>query len=150
MGAEPVSALTTPVAGAEQRIESSIARHLAKHGLLVAPVVVGALALTMGADAAYAAVLALAIVIANFLVNAAVLGWAARVSTAVLMGVALGGYVVRLAAITGLAVAVRELTGVDFTVFCVVLIAAHLGLLVWELRSVSLSLAAPGLRGKEI
>jgi 3-isopropylmalate dehydrogenase len=47
-------------------------------------------------------------------------------------------------------VVVRELTGVDFTVFCVVLIAAHLGLLVWELRSVSLSLAAPGLRGKEI
>lgn len=150
MGAEPVNALTAPVAGAEQRIESSIARDLAKHGLLVAPLVVGALALTMGADAAYAAVLALTIVIANFLVNAAVLGWAARVSTAVLMGVALGGYVVRLAAITGLAVAVRELTDVDFTVFCVVLIAAHLGLLVWELRSVSLSLAAPGLRGKEI
>ena len=150
MGAEPANALTEPVAGAEQRIESSIARDLAKHGLLVAPLVVGALALTMGADAAYAAVLALTIVIANFLVNAAVLGWAARVSTAVLMGVALGGYVVRLAAITGLAVAVRELTDVDFTVFCVVLIAAHLGLLVWELRSVSLSLAAPGLRGKEI
>lgn len=150
MGAEPVSAFTTPVAGSEHAIESSIARDLAKHGLLVAPLVVGALALTMGADAAYGAALALAIVIANFLLNAAALGWAARISTAVLMGVALGGYVVRLAIITGLAIAVRELTDVDFTVFCVVLIAAHLGLLVWELRSVSLSLAAPGLRGKEI
>jgi hypothetical protein len=138
-------AFVTPVAGAEHAIESSIARDLAKHGAYIAPAVVLGCGLLRGPDAALGAALAIAVVIANFLVNAAALGWAARISTAAIAGAALGGYVVRLAVITLIAVGVKQLSSVDFPVFCVVLVTTHLGLLVWELRSVSLSLAAPGL-----
>lgn len=142
-GASVTDAFVTPVPGGD--VEATIARDLARRALLVAPVAVTVLGLWRGVDAALGAALALAVVAANFWLNAAALGWAARISTAALTGVALGGYVVRLAAITGIAIAVKRVAGIDFLVFCIVLIVAHLGLLVWELRSVSLSLAAPGL-----
>lgn len=144
MGAEAVDTFTTAVAG--DAVESEIARDLARHALYVAPAVVAIGALVSGAEGALGAALALLVVALNFVGSAAALGWAARISAAAVAAVALGGYVVRLGVITGVALAVKQLDAVDFPVFCIVLVATHLGLLVWELRSVSLSLAAPGLR----
>lgn len=136
--------LAHPVPGAAA--ESQIARDIAKHALVVAPVVVAVLWFARGGDAAAGAALAFAIVAGNFLLSAALIGWAARISPATVAVAVLGGYVVRLGLITALGIAVRAQSWVDFTAFCIVLVAAHLGLLVWELRSVSLTLAAPGLR----
>jgi hypothetical protein len=41
---------------------------------------------------------------------------------------------------------VKELDIVDWPVFCITLVVAYFGLLVWETRSVSVSLASPGLK----
>ena len=140
----PTSLATPPV----DQIESRIARDLAKHALIIAPVLVVGVGLWRGADAAGAVALALAIVCANFFAAAAILGWAARTSPNLLMGVALMGFITRLILITAIGVGVKSLDIVDWPVFCITLIAAHLGLLFWETRSISLSLASPGLKPK--
>jgi hypothetical protein len=138
-----VSAPTIP---AVDHIESRIARDLARRALLAAPIVMLGVGLWRGVDAAGAVALALALIVANFLVAAAALGWAARTSLNLLMGVALFGFLARLALLTAIGVGIKALGIVDWPVFCVTLIAGYFGLLFWELRSVSLSLASPGLK----
>jgi hypothetical protein len=62
------------------------------------------------------------------------------------MGVALFGYLGRLALIT---VAVLAITGQSWfspIPLCATLVLTHLGLLVWETRYVSATLAYPGLK----
>ncbi len=139
----------TPVAGAEHAIESTIARDLARKAVLATPVVILAIALWRGGGGALGAVAALAVVTANFLLAAAMLGRAARISAGALTAAALGGFVVRLGLITVAGLGVKQIDAVDFPVFCIVLIAAHLGLLFWEMRAVSLTLAYPGLKPKK-
>lgn len=130
------------------RIELKIALDLARRAAIVAPVAILALGLWRGLDAAAAVVLALAVVVVNWLIAALTLGWAARHNPNLLMGVALFGFLARLALITAVGVAIKELDIVDWPVFCGTLLVAYAGLLVWELRYVSFSLASPGLKPK--
>jgi hypothetical protein len=127
-------------------VERHIALDLARRGLWVAPVVVAVAAAVRGTDGAAGAAVGLGIVLANFLAAAASMTWAARRSPKVVGGVALGGFVVRLAVILVAMLALRDVPAIDFPTFSVVLVAAHLGLLTWESRHVSMSLGAPGLR----
>ncbi len=129
--------------------EPAIARQLAVHALWIAPAIVTVAGLLRGWKGASGAAAALALVAANFLLAAALLQWSARISSSMLAATALGGYVVRLGLITAVGFGLRALGVIDLATFAVVLVASHLGLLVWELRSVSLSLAAPGLRPVE-
>ena len=93
-----------------------------------------------------AVALALALVVVNLLIAAASLGWAARTNPNMLMGVALFGFLGRLAVLTAIGAGIKALGIVDWPVFCITLVVGYLGLLFWELRSVSLSLASPGLK----
>jgi len=140
----PAGLVSPPV----DQIESRIAWDLAKHALIVAPVLILGVGLWRGPEGAAAVALALVIVCANFVVAAAILGWAARTSPHLLMGVALMGFITRLILITAIGVGVKQFDIVDWPVFCITLVAAHLGLLFWETRSISLSLASPGLKPK--
>ena len=54
----------------------------------------------------------------------------------------------RLAVITLLGAGIKALDVVDSPVFCITLIGSYFVLLFWELRSISLSLAYPGLKPK--
>jgi hypothetical protein len=58
----------------------------------------------------------------------------------------MGGYVVRLGAILLALWAVQDLGWVEMVPLGITLLATHLGLLFWESRYVSLSLAYPGLK----
>jgi len=127
-------------------VESRIARDLVKHALYVAPIAIVAVGIWRGVDAGAAVALALALVIANFLASAAILGAAARRSPDLLMGVALMSFLIRFLLLTGIGVVVKELDIVDWPVFCITLVVSYLGLLFWEMRSISLSLASPGLK----
>ncbi len=131
-----------------ERIESTIAVDLAKKGAIVAPVIVLALGLWRGPDAALGAALALVIVIVNFLASAAILGWTARHAPHALGGVAMLSFLGRLVVITILGAGIKELDVVDFQVFCITLISTYLALLFWEMRSISATLAYPGLKPK--
>ena len=139
---------TAPESAAVDRLESRIARDLARRALIVAPLIALGIGLWRGPDAAWAVLSAFAIVIANFLAAAAILGWAARKNPALLPGVALMSFLGRLILITVIGVGIKELDVVDWPVFCITLIVSYLGLLAWELRSVSFSLASPGLKPK--
>jgi hypothetical protein len=130
------------------RIELRIAWDLARRAAVIAPFVMLALGLWRGLDAAAAVALALAVVVGNWLLAASTLGWAARVNPNMLLGVALFGFIGRLALLTGIGIGIKELDIVDWPVFCGVLVAGYAGLLIWELRYVSFSLASPGLKPK--
>jgi len=83
----------------------------------------------------------------NFFATAISLEWGARRSGNALFAVALGGFLFRMVSILVVILVARALFGwVDVVVLGVTLFVTHLGLLFWELRSVSFSLAAPGLK----
>lgn len=137
-----------PMSGDVAEIESRIARDLVRKALIVAPIVILALGLWRGPDAAAAVALAFAIVIANFLASAAILGWTARNNPSMLQGVALLSFLGRLIVITLIGVGVKELDIVDWPVFCITLVVSYFALLLWELRSISFTMASPGLKPK--
>ena len=128
-------------------VEKRIALDLARHGLLIAPAVVLVAGLLRGVDGAASAALGLGVCLLNFFVAALTLEWGSRRSGNALMAVALGGFLLRMLSIVLVMVVAQALFGwVDVVVLGLTLFAAHLGLLFWELRSVSFSLAAPGPR----
>jgi len=128
------------------RIEWRIASDLGRKALIATPVAAVAVGIWRGFDAGLGVVLAVAIVVANLLLSAAVIGWTARTMPHALTGVALLSFVGRIVLITAMGVGIKALDIVDWPVFCITLVAAYFVLLVWELRSVSFSLASPGLK----
>jgi hypothetical protein len=136
---DTVSATPAPV-------ERQIAVDILRRGLMVAPLVVLVAGLAWGGDGAASAAAAVALVVGNFLLSAAMLSWGARISPTALAGVALGGYIIRLGLITVAVLAVRSQPWVDLVPLGLTLIVTHLGLLIWEASRVSASLAFPGLR----
>ena len=132
--------------GSTPPVEREIARDLARRGILVAPVLILVALGLRGADGAVGAALAAAIVVMNLVGAASAQGWAAMRSAATLGAVVLGGYVARLAVVTAAILLLRHATWLDFPSFGLTLAVSHLGLLAWEARSVSLTLAFPGLK----
>jgi hypothetical protein len=131
---------------AQPQVERDIALDLVKHGLLLAPVVILVAGLISGWDGTASAAIALAIVCLNFTLAALSVGWAAKISPVMVGGVALGGYVVRLGLILGALILLRHVSWIVLPWLGFTLVGAHLALLFWEMRYVSMSLAAPGLR----
>ena len=130
----------------ERPVEREIARDIVRRALPVAPFAALIVGLAFGRNAGLSAAFAIALVLANFLVSAASLAWAAERSPALLMGVALFGFIGRLAAITTAVLLVHNLGWVEVVPLGATLIVTHLGLLFWETRFVSASLAYPGLK----
>ncbi len=126
--------------------ESRIADHLARHALLIAPVVILACGLLRGVDGAISAAIGLLLVALNFVASARLIGWAASRSLALLQGVVLGGFVVRLFALTLIVLGLEQFSFIDLPVLVLTIAITHIALLIWETRSVSLTLAAPGLK----
>ena len=127
-------------------VEREIARDIVRRGLPVAPLIVLAAGLARGGDGAWSAAYAVAIVLVNLTLAAASLGWAARTSLNLLMATALGGFLVRMGLVTVAILVVRHDSWVDLPTLAVTVLVTHLGLLAWETRHVSASLAYPGLK----
>ncbi len=140
----PASSATGVPAGPAP--ETEIARDLARRAVPVAPVLIAACGLGWGIEGALSSAYAVALVVANFLVAAALMAWAAKISVGMLMGTVLAGYLLRLGALTLAVVAVRHAAWVELLPLGLTLVVTHLGLLVWEAQHVSLSLAFPGLK----
>ncbi len=136
--------LAAPSAGPAP--EREVATDMVRRALPVAPLLVVAAALPWGLDGALSAAFAVGVVVANFLLAAFLLEAASRLGHGALMGAALFGYVLRLALIGAAVWAVKDLSWVEPLPLGLTLIVTHLGLLLWELRYVSASLAFPGLK----
>lgn len=126
--------------------EMEIVRDLLRRGLPVVPVPLIIGALMAGVDGALSAATALAMVVANFVAAAVSLIWAARINLGLLMGVALFGYLLRVSVLFGIVFLLKDLGWVHLGVLGGTLIVTHLGLLAWELKYVSASLAHPALK----
>ena len=126
--------------------EAEVARDLLRRMVWVAPLFVVASAVFWGVDGALSSLFALGLVAANFAAAAALIGWGVKNGPNHLMVAVLGGYVVRLGAILLALWLVQDLAWVEMVPLGITLVATHVGLLFWESRYVSLSLAFPGLK----
>lgn len=99
-----------------------------------------------GGGGALSALYGLAIVVVNLLLSAWLLAAGGRISFAAMAGAAFFGFVLRLALIFVAVLVVNDMSWVRLVPLGVTLIVTHLGLLFWELRYVSGSLAFPGLK----
>lgn len=143
----PAPLATTALDG--PAVEQLLAKDMVKRALPVAPVLVGLAAIPWGVNGAISAAFAVALVLANFALSAALLSWSARVSLGLLMGAALFGYLIRLGLISGAVIAVHNMSWFSAWPLGLTLIVTHLGLLLWELRFVSASLAFPALKPRK-
>jgi len=121
---------------------------MARRLLMISPMALLICGLIWGADGVASSAFALCLVALNFLAAAALMTWGARTSPAALMGAVLFGYILRLAVITVAVLLVKDLGWVEIVPLALTLGVAHLGVLIWETRYVSASLAYPGLKPK--
>ena len=123
-----------------------VARDLVKRGLYLVPaaVIVGAI---IGGGSGIASVLyALALSLGNFVLAAALIGWGARISAVAMGAAAMFGFLVRLSIVFASFLVFRNASWMQPVAFGITIIVTHLGLLFWEMRHVSASLAYPGLK----
>lgn len=137
---------TAPASIAVPDVERELVVDMLRRGLPFAPVLVVASALIWGANGAWSALVAVAVVVVNLALSALALTWAARTSPAALMATALGGFLARMLLVTVVVVAVRHQPWINLTALAITILATHLGLLFWELRYVGATLAFPGVK----
>jgi len=135
---QPGDVVTPPV-------EQVVVKDMIRRGLPVLPVLVAVAAAVWGLHGGLSAAFAIGLVLVNFVFSAALLAWSARISLPLLMVAALGGFVVRLALITVAVLLVKDQAWVELVPLGLTIIVTHLGLLIWETRHVSTSLAFPGV-----
>lgn len=140
--------LTEEIAGTAMHAhELDIARDMARKSVVVAAVLVVASSIPWGVDGALSSAYAVVLVVLNFLAAAALIAWGAKKGGGNhLMAAVLGGYLLRLGLLTVAILVVKDAGWVERAPLFVTLLVTHLGLLLWEARSVSLSLAYPGLK----
>ena len=128
--------------------EAAIVRDIIKHGSIVAPILIGLSAVGWGVNGAWSSAYGIALVLGNFAVAAWMVSYTARISYALMMGATLFGYIFRLAVIAAAVFFVRKATWIELVPLCMTIVMSHVGLLFWEMRYISLSLAFPGLKPK--
>lgn len=126
--------------------ERALVTDMVRRGLPVAPVLIGLSAAVWGLDGAASSGFAILLVLANLVLSAASLAWAARISPAAIMATALGGFALRMVLLVVAVAAVRGQSWVAVVPLGVTIVVTHLGLLIWESRYVSATLAFPGLK----
>ena len=135
-----------PVTDQSSAPELEVARDLTRRALPVGGTLIALSALLWGVDGAASAAYSVALVVLNFLAAAALITWGVRRGQNTLLVAILGGYIVRLGLVLLALWAVQDAAWVERTPLFVTLLVTHVGLLIWETRYVSLSLAFPGLK----
>lgn len=127
-------------------VERELVFDMLKRGVWFAPGILVLATLIWGTKGASSAVVAIALVTVNLVLAAIGLSWAAKVSLTAIMAMSLGGFAVRMGLVCAVLLAVRHASWVNLTALGITVLVTHLGLLFWELRYVSASLAFPGLK----
>ena len=117
--------------------ERALIRRVSPFAVPAAIVAFVVAALFGGTSVGWSAVIAIAIVYANFVANALSIAWAATVSTTLVSIVALGGYVVRLVVYTIALVLLNQLAWFSPVAFALALVPAVVALLVYEAKAMT-------------
>jgi len=129
--------------------EVQVATDMVKRAVLVAPLLIVACGLVWGVDGALSSAYGIALVLLNFLLAAALMAWAARISPTMLMAATLGGFLFRMALIIVAVSLVHHASWAVMVPMLFTILVTHVGLLIWETRFVSMSLAYPGLKPRK-
>jgi hypothetical protein len=139
-----VGLITTRLDGPAPEVH--VSRDMIRRGLIVAPVLVALCALIWSADGAWSGAYGIALVLVNFALAAGLIAATARISLGLMMFAALFGYLIRLGLVFLAVYLVKDASWISLPALGATIIVTHLGLLVWELKYVALSLAHPGLK----
>lgn len=142
MSAKP--AIVTQLDG--EPVEIKVTIDMVKHGLLAAPALIGLAGLVWGTAGAWSAAFAIALVLVNFALSAFLISSTAKISLGLMMGATLFGYLIRLGLIMLAVLLVKDAGWISLPALGATIIVTHLGLLVWELKYVAITLAHPGLK----
>lgn len=145
MGEALVNGIETTVTAIDAP-EPELVRDMLRRAAWIAPVLIAVFGLVWGVAGALSTAYAIALVSVNFVIAAALMNWAGRISFALLGGVAMFGFLIRLAIIFAAVLLVKDAWWVSLVPLGITIIVTHLGLLFWEMRYVSASLAFPGLK----
>jgi hypothetical protein len=116
----------------ERPIEAIISKHIAKRGLVVAPILALVFGLLQGWPGAVAALVGVAVVVANFLLGGFIMSRAARVSMNMYHAAALFGFLIRLGLITVSMLIIANVTDLDRMAMGISVVVSYLVLLSWE------------------
>jgi hypothetical protein len=126
--------------------EVEIAGDMVRRALPVAPVLILVCGLIWGVDGALSSAYGIVLVLLNFLLAAVLLARAAKVSPTMLMAATLGGFLLRMTLIVAAVLLVHHTSWAVMAPMLMTILVTHIGLLMWETRYVSLSLAYPGVK----
>jgi hypothetical protein len=135
-----------PAAQLPEDHEARVADHMVRRALMIAPALLVVAALLGGRRSVIGTLLGVIVVSANFLLSSRLITYSARISPEAVSVAAIGGYVLRLGLILLAVLALSDQPGVSMAAFALTVAGLHLGLLFWEMPSVSLTLGAPGLK----
>ena len=144
MSSEATPAMVTRLDG--DPVEIRVTTDMVRRGLVVAPAIIAACALIWGADGAWSSAYAIALVLVNFLLSAALISSTAKISLGLMMGATLFGYLIRLGLIMLAVLLVKDADWISLPALGATIIVTHLGLLIWELKYVAISLAHSGIK----
>lgn len=143
-GAGESTAFTTRLEGPAPEV--GVSKDMVKRGLIVAPVLVAICGVIWGMDGVWSCAYAISLVLLNFALAAGLIALTARISLGLMMGAVLFGYLLRLGLIFLAVLLVKDAGWISLPALGATIIVTHLGLLLWELKFVALSLAHPGLK----
>jgi hypothetical protein len=126
--------------------EVAIVKDIVKHAAWALPVLLLVSFLIWRVDGVISAAYAAAIVVVNFVFAAWANARAARISAAVLGAVAMFGFLIRLAIVFIAFWLARDASWMKVVPFGLTIVVTHVGLLFWEMKYISASLAFPGLK----
>ncbi len=126
--------------------EVMVSNDLVRRGVIASPVLIAVCAVIWGGDGAWSCAYAIGIVLANFALAAGSIALSARISLGLMMATVLFGYLVRLGLMFLAVYLVKDAGWISLPALGATIIVTHLGLLIWELKYVALTLSSPGLK----
>ncbi len=145
LGQEPVSQNGETLDTAP---EMSVSLDMVRRGIYVSPILIIFCGVIWGTQGLAGSSYGVALVFVNLIAAAAIIKYTAPISLGLLMGAVMFGYVFRLAFLFGAVVPLRNATWISLPALGLTMLVTHIGLLVWEIKYVSMSLAFPGLKPK--
>lgn len=126
--------------------QAEIVADMARRGLLVSPLLVAAGAVGWGLDGALSVLVALGVVLVNFAASAVVVRKSLELPQSFIMMFVLGGFLLRMLFVLAVITVAGNFAWVERVPLGLAIVLTHLGLLAWETRHISASLAYPGLK----
>ena len=125
---------------------TQVGKDLVKRGVVIAPVLMVLGLIIWGNQGFWSVGYGVGLILANFALSVVLIASTARISLSLMMAAVLFGFLIRLGVIFVAVWVVKDAGWMNFVALGSTIIITHLGLLFWELRYVSASLAYPGLK----